>query len=181
MSEAVAETGVNWFDWLCAGVVGLALLGAAVHVWGGVQPDNPPPNEPPPVATRSGELVTRVENDQCAVSAWGSARAGTGGRFTVVLDSGNANSALLLTRADAETAGLDVGALRFTVPYRSVSGGGREARTSLHEFRVGGAVLRDVPAAVISESRGTNRSLVGLVLLKRLNFTVRRDACVLSW
>jgi clan AA aspartic protease (TIGR02281 family) len=150
------------------GLVGLAVNGWHFH------------DDAPPAASRSGELATPLDGDQCRVDVWASAVSGAGARFTAVLDSGS-GSALSLTRADAATAGVDVGSLWFIIPYHSVSGLGWQARTSLRQFRIGGAVLRDVPAYVISETGGMDVSLVGLPLLKLLNFSLRGDSCVVSW
>jgi clan AA aspartic protease (TIGR02281 family) len=126
------------------------------------------------------ELVTPLKGDQCRVDVWASAAFGAGGRFPALLDSGD-NDELSLTRADAARAGVDVGSLWFIFPYHSVSGMGFEAHTRLGQLQIGGAVLRDVSASVISETSGNGMSLVGLPLLKRLNFTLRGDSCVVSW
>jgi clan AA aspartic protease (TIGR02281 family) len=136
-------------------------------------------NDPRP-ATRVRELVTRLDGDRCIVTVWASAAFRAGGRFTALLDSGD-NDELSLTRADAATAGVDVGSLWFIFPYHSVSGRGFMAHTTLRQLQIGGAVLRDVRASVISETAGNGMSLVGLPLLKRLNFSVRGDSCVVSW
>jgi hypothetical protein len=128
----------------------------------------------------SGELATPLSGNRCLVDVWASAAAGAGGRFSALLDSGD-NDELSLTRADAATGGLDVGSLWFIWPYHSVSGTGFEAHTTLRRLHIGGAVLRDVPVSVISETGGNGTSLIGLPLLQRLNFRLRGDSCVVSW
>ena len=137
-------------------------------------------HRPPALPRGVGELVTRLSGDQCLVDVWASAASGAGGRFRALLDSGDSAS-LSLTKSDAATAGVDVGSLWFVIPYRSVSGMGLQARTTLRQLRIGGAVLRDLPAYVVSETDGMNTSLVGLPLLKQLNFSLRGDSCVVSW
>jgi len=167
-------------DFLCNAFAVVAWMLACI--WGGIEVDRWFfENNDPPAAMRSGELVARLENNQCVANVWASAGSGKGGHFDTVLDSGNSTGGVTLTRADAETAGLDVGSLWFVFPYRSVSGLGWEAHTSLRQVRIGGAVLRNVPVDVISETGGVNESLIGFALLKRLHFRMRGDSCVLSW
>src|ERR1700726_941292 len=80
-----------------------AMIGAAVNGWH--------VNHPVP-ATRSRELVAELDGNRCLMPVWASASSGLGGRFTTLLDSGD-NAELSLTRSDAATAGIDVGALWF--------------------------------------------------------------------
>ena len=171
------ENSANWQGPLGA----FASLGAIAAVWAmiGLAVNGWHLNNQPPPVTRSGELAAPLDGNRCLMPVWASAASGGGGRFTAQLDSGD-NDELSLTRADAATAGIDVGSLWFAFPYRSASGIGFEAHTSLREFRIGGAVLRGVSASVLSENR-SGVSLVGLPLLKRLNFSLRGDSCVVSW
>lgn len=148
------------------------MIGAGVNGWHW--------NNNAPAATRSGELVTPLDGNQCRMPVWVSAASGGGGHITVLLDSGD-NDELSLTRADAATAGIDVGSLWFIFPYHSSSGMGWMAHAKLRELRIGGAELRNVSASVISETTGNGVSLVGLPLLTRLNFSLRGDSCVVSW
>ncbi|HMD30216.1 MAG TPA: retroviral-like aspartic protease family protein [Steroidobacteraceae bacterium] len=172
------ENSANWQGPLGA----LASLGAIAAVWAmiGFGVNGWHWNNDPPAATPSGELARPLYGNQCLMPVWASSGPGLGGRFTAQLDSGD-NDQLSLTRADAARAGLDVGALWFVFPYQSVSGTGWMAHATLRELRIGGAVLRNVSASVISETTGNGMSLVGLPLLKQLNFAVRGDSCVVSW
>jgi hypothetical protein len=172
------ENSANWQGPLGA----LASLGAIAAVWamiGAAVNSGPVNHRVPTAATR--ELARPLDANRCLMPVWASAASGgPGGRFTALLDSGD-NEQLSLTRADAATAGIDVGALWFVFPYRSVSGAGWMAHTTLRELRIGGAVLRNLSASVIAETTGNGTSLVGLPLLGQLNFAVRGNACVVSW
>jgi clan AA aspartic protease (TIGR02281 family) len=171
------ENSANWQGPLGA----FACLGAIACIWSviGFGVTGWHWNNDPPAQSRSGELATPLSGNRCLVDVWGSASSGQGGRFTALFDSG-ATYDLWLTRSDAATVGLDVGSLWFVFPYRSLSGMGWVARTSIAQLRIGGAVLRDVPVSVIYEN-SSGVSLVGLPILSRLSFTLRGGSCVVSW
>jgi clan AA aspartic protease (TIGR02281 family) len=170
---------------------GLAVV-ALVRVadWGmsGAPPDPPrdvarsrPAPDPPSDAARyHGQQTADIDGGgHCSATAW-AATAGGDGSFRVELDSG-AGAALWLTREDAARIGIDVGSLNFEEGYRGISGPGHGALVTLAQFRLGGVTLTDVRGIVISETGGTDRSLVGLPILRHLNFHVVDNSCVLSW
>jgi clan AA aspartic protease (TIGR02281 family) len=127
-----------------------------------------------------GQQTAEIDDSgHCSATAWAAA-AGSGGEFSVELDSG-AGAGLWLTRDDAARIGIDVGSLNFNQGYRGISGPGLAAEVAVAQFRLGGVTLSDVRAIVVSESGGTNTSLVGLPILQRLNFRVVGNSCVLSW
>jgi clan AA aspartic protease (TIGR02281 family) len=135
----------------------------------------------PPSLGDHGEIKATIDdNNHCVVTAFASARAGSGARITVILDSG-LGGALWLTRSDAQSIGVDVDSLDFNERYYSISGTGRSARATISRFRIGGVWLRNVPALVISEDGGMDVSLVGAPILKLLNFRIGGNACMLSW
>ena len=127
-----------------------------------------------------GEIKAEIDRGgHCRSRAW-AATAGGAGEFSAELDSG-AGAALWLTRNDAARIGIDSGSLHFDQRYRGVSGPGRAAYVVVKESRLGGLVLSDLPAYVVSETDGVGEALVGLPILQRLNYRVVDASCVLSW
>ena len=127
-----------------------------------------------------GEIKAEIDGyGHCWSRAWASAGSG-GSEFSVMLDSG-AGGALWLTRNDAARIGINVGSLYFNHGYRGMSGGGWAAYVRLAQFRLGGLVLSDLPAYVVSETDGVNTALVGLPILQQLSYRVVDGSCVLSW
>jgi clan AA aspartic protease (TIGR02281 family) len=178
---------------LIAGALGLVAL-VRVAEWGsGASSATPDPPQdvvqsrhapdPPPSDTMRyyhGQQTSEIDgDDHCSATAWAETSGGDGS-FRVELDSG-AGAALWLTRDDAARIGIDVGSLNFDEDYRGISGPGQGAVVTLAQFRLGGVTLHDVRAIVISETDGTDRSLVGLPILRHLNFHVVDNSCVLSW
>ena len=132
-----------------------------------------------PVNSGNQETAEIDDSGHCHVTAWG-AVSGRGGNFSAELDSG-AGASLWLTREDAARIGFKAASLHFNRSYRGVSGPGWSAYVEVPQLRLGGVTFSDVPAFVVSENDGTNTSLVGLPILKRLNYRVVGNACVLSW
>lgn len=86
-------------------------------------------------------------------------------------------SMVALSRADAERAGIDTAALRFTQPVQTASGRSSAAPVRLRSLRLGGLELRDVDAMVMIDG---SQSLLGMSALNRLSgVEIRGDELVL--
>lgn len=103
-------------------------------------------------------------------------RRGFGGHFEIaatvnghttpmIFDTGA--SAVVLTRADAQAAGIDLLALRYTIPVSTANGTGMAARARLKSIEVGGIVRRNIPAFV-AEDGALDTSLLGMTFLETL-------------
>ena len=79
-----------------------------------------------------------------------------------LLDTGATTVALSL--ADALAAGMNRNGLVFEAHAETANGIARAAPVRLHEIRLGGFVVRDLPAVVIE---GLDVSLLGMGLLRR--------------
>ena len=116
-------------------------------------------------------------------------RRGLGGHFEVVtvvnghrtpmiFDTGA--SAVVLTEADAQSAGIDIGTLRYNIPVTTANGTGMAARIRIDELDVGGIVRRGV-SAFVTDANALDRSLLGMTFLETLSqYTVSRNALVLT-
>lgn len=104
-------------------------------------------------------------------------RRGMGGHFEVnatlnghttpmVFDTGA--SAVVLTVADAEEAGIDTSALRYTVPVSTANGRGMAARVRIDSMEVGGIERRNI-IAFVSEAGALETSLLGMTFLETLS------------
>lgn len=103
-------------------------------------------------------------------------RRGLGGHFEInatinghetpmIFDTGA--SAVVLTQADAQAAGIDLDGLRFTVPVSTANGTGMAARTQLATIEVGGIVRQNV-TAFVTEQGALETSLLGMTFLETL-------------
>jgi aspartyl protease family protein len=103
-------------------------------------------------------------------------RAGRDGHFLVnteingaavptIFDTGA--SAVVLTLADAEKAGIDVASLKFTVPVQTANGTGRAAVVRLGRLDVGGIERRGI-RAFVAERGALDTSLLGMSFLETL-------------
>lgn len=103
-------------------------------------------------------------------------RRGMGGHFEInttvnghttpmIFDTGA--SAVVLTIADAEAAGIDTDGLRFTIPVSTANGTGRAARVRLERIEVGG-IARAGVAAFVTEQDALDMSLLGMTFLETL-------------
>jgi aspartyl protease family protein len=103
-------------------------------------------------------------------------RAGRDGHFQLnaevngtevrtIFDTGA--SAVVLTAADAERAGIDVDALRFDVPVSTANGTGRAAVVRLDRIEVGGITRTDI-RAFVAERGALEASLLGMSFLETL-------------
>ncbi len=116
-------------------------------------------------------------------------RRGVGGHFEVIADvNGHRTpmifdtgaSAVVLTVDDAEAAGIDTGGLRYAIPVATANGTGRAARVRLDRMEVGGIVRENVPAFIV-EAGALDMSLLGMTFLETLSqYTVSRNALVLT-
>ena len=99
-----------------------------------------------------------------------------GTRLRFVLDTGA--SSIVLSPADAERVGFDLGLLEYTVPTMTANGMGRAAPVELRSFVVGPIRLEDVRAMV--NEAPMDGSLLGMSFLTRLGgFSVEGDQLVL--
>ncbi len=104
-------------------------------------------------------------------------RRGMGGHFEVnatvnghttpmVFDTGA--SAVVLTVADARSAGIDTADLRYTVPVSTANGRGMAARVRLDMIEVGGIARRNI-TAFVTEAGSLETSLLGMTFLETLS------------
>lgn len=104
-------------------------------------------------------------------------RRGMGGHFEInatvnghttpmIFDTGA--SAVVLTIADAEAAGIDTDGLAFTIPVSTANGTGRAARVRLDRMEVGG-IVRERVVAFIAEQGALEMSLLGMTFLETLS------------
>ena len=103
-------------------------------------------------------------------------RAGRNGHFQLnakingadtrlIFDTGA--SAVVLTAADAERAGIDTASLRFEVPVSTANGTGRAALVRLDRIEVGGISRHNV-RAFVAEAHALETSLLGMSFLETL-------------
>jgi aspartyl protease family protein len=146
------------------GLFGLALVGyayrddlsgVAARVFGELLPGQA-------IIDRSGGTVTF--------------RAGRDGHFQINAEVNGADvrlifdtgaSAVVLTTADAERAGIDTAGLRFSVPVSTANGTGRAALVRLDRIEVGGIVRQNV-RAFVAEAHALDTSLLGMSFLETL-------------
>jgi len=104
-------------------------------------------------------------------------RRGMGGHFEInatvnghttpmIFDTGA--SAVVLTIADAEAAGIDTEQLNFTLPVATANGTGRAARVRLEQIEVGG-IRREGIVAFVTEQDALSQSLLGMSFLETLS------------
>jgi aspartyl protease family protein len=95
-----------------------------------------------------------------------------------VADSG-ATGYVTIGRNQAMRAGIDTWR-RFAGTYQSANGRGRYYEIRVRRVRIGGAVeLTDVPVVVTAADQA--QALIGIEILRELNFRVRAGGCELSW
>lgn len=104
-------------------------------------------------------------------------RRGMGGHFEIaatinghttpmIFDTGA--SAVVLTQADAEAAGIDTSKLRFSIPVSTANGTGQAARVRLDQIEVGG-IARQGVLAFVAEQNALETSLLGMTYLETLS------------
>ena len=116
-------------------------------------------------------------------------RRGMGGHFEIdatvnghttpmIFDTGA--SAVVLTIADAEAAGIDTENLRFSIAVSTANGTGRAARVSLDRIEVGGIVRQGI-VAFVAEAGALETSLLGMTFLETLGrYSVTQNALELE-
>ena len=116
-------------------------------------------------------------------------RRGLGGHFEInatvnghttpmIFDTGA--SAVVLTIADAEAAGIDTEGLAFTLPVATANGTGRAARVRLDRIVVGG-IVRERIVAFVTEGGALETSLLGMTFLETLSrYSVTQNSLELA-
>ena len=116
-------------------------------------------------------------------------RRGMGGHFEInatvnghttpmIFDTGA--SAVVLTIADAEAAGIDTSGLAFTLPVSTANGTGRAARVRLNRIVVGG-IVREGIVAFVTEEGALTTSLLGMTFLETLSrYSVTQNSLELA-
>ncbi len=89
-----------------------------------------------------------------------------GADMTMIFDTGA--SAVVLSHADAQRAGIDTGRLRFDIPVSTANGTGRAAAVTLDRVEVGGIARRRV-RAFVAEAHALDTSLLGMSFLETLS------------
>lgn len=115
------------------------------------------------VTTADGERAVRIRR-----SSRGPFVARTkvnGAEFTMLVDTGA--SSVVLKAADAERAGIDVRALKFTIAVDTANGLTFCAAVRLREIAVGDIIYQGVEA-LVAQPGDLKESLLGMSFLKRL-------------
>jgi clan AA aspartic protease (TIGR02281 family) len=101
--------------------------------------------------------------------------------FSLLVDSGA--SGLLFYRNHLPRLGVDPGTLHFNRTIATANGSGHAAGFVLHEVRLGGFVLHDVPALVgdANGKMGDDAPLLGMSVLKLMHLEIGGGACTLLW
>ena len=132
------------------------------------------------ITNMAGRVVGELQPGVAVVDAdTGSAvfRRGMGGHFEInatlnghttpmIFDTGA--SAVVLTIADAEAAGIDTAGLQFTIPVSTANGTGRAARVRIARMEVGG-IVREGIVAFVTEEMALQQSLLGMTFLETLS------------
>jgi clan AA aspartic protease (TIGR02281 family) len=133
-------------------------------------------NLPAPQITEAGNaLILPASQGWCSTDLW----IGDTRLRGAIADSG-ATGWITIGRNQARQAGIDVARLRFSGTYESANGRGHFAQTLVRWVRIGTAFqVIDVKVAVTDVDQ--TEALIGIELLRDLNFRVRADHCELSW
>jgi len=117
-------------------------------------------NPAKPVVRHANEVVLRRAND----GHFYADLKVNGSDMRMLADTGA--SVIALTVDDAESAGIDVDRLEFTLRISTANGVGEAARIELREVRVGSIIREDVTALV---ARGLPQSLLGMNFFNSLS------------
>jgi aspartyl protease family protein len=129
-------------------------------------------NPAAPVSRSAGEVVLR----RAADGHFYADMSINGTDMRLMADTGA--SVVALSVADAESAGIDVDQLDFTIRMSTANGTALAARVRLDEVRVGQIVRQDVTAIV---SRGLSQSLLGMNFFSSLSkFQIENDELLLK-
>lgn len=116
-------------------------------------------------------------------------RRGIGGHFEInatvnghttpmIFDTGA--SAVVLTRDDAEAAGISTKKLNYTIAVSTANGTGRAARVRLDRMEVGG-IVREGVVAFVAEEHALDQSLLGMTFLETLSrYSVTQNSLELA-
>lgn len=101
-----------------------------------------------------------------------------GATMPMLFDTGA--SAVVLSYADAQRAGIDVANLRFSTPVTTANGTGRAAIVTLDHMEIGG-IMRSRVQAFIADQGALNGSLLGMTFLETLSrYSVTGDRLELA-
>lgn len=101
-----------------------------------------------------------------------------GSKIRFLVDTGASD--VILSKADARTAGINLKAIDYSLRYRTANGEVEAAPVTLRDIRIGQLRVLDVDASVNSAPMGV--SLLGMSFLERLTgYSVRGDQLVLYW
>ena len=96
----------------------------------------------------------------------------------MIFDTGA--SAIVLTVADAEAAGISTKKLNYTIPVSTANGTGRAARVRLDRIEVGG-IVREGVVAFVTEENALDQSLLGMTFLETLSrYSVTQNSLELA-
>jgi aspartyl protease family protein len=99
-------------------------------------------------------------------------------RLTLLVDTGA--SFVTLTADDAARIGIDVGALRFTLPIQTANGTILTARVALERIGIGSIQRRNI-AALVAPPNSLDQSLLGMTFLNTLKgYAISGDKLVLT-
>jgi aspartyl protease family protein len=99
-------------------------------------------------------------------------------RLTLLVDTGA--SFVTLTADDATRVGIDVGALRFTLPIQTANGTILTARVTLEQLGIGSIQRHDI-AALVAPPNSLDQSLLGMTFLNTLKgYAISGDRLVLT-
>jgi clan AA aspartic protease (TIGR02281 family) len=119
-------------------------------------------------------VLPASEHGRCQTDLW---IGGT--RFRGAVADSGATGYLTIGRNQAIQAGIETGR-RFAWTYQSANGRGRYNEIRVRRVRIGDAVeLSDVPVDVTAADQA--QALIGIEILRELNFRVRAGGCELSW
>jgi aspartyl protease family protein len=94
-----------------------------------------------------------------------------------VIDTGSDD--VVLTRKDAQRAGIDISKLNFSEEFDAASGSGQEADTTAHTLAIGPLSVTDFPISVEADG---GASLLGMTFLHRMkSVEIRNGRLYLRW
>ncbi len=96
----------------------------------------------------------------------------------MIFDTGA--SAVVISFKDARAIGVNVDALRFTVPVKTANGTGKAAQIRLREVRIGGIIRQNI-RGFVAEDGALETSLLGMSFLETLSsYAVNKEALELT-
>ena len=162
------RSALLWIAFFLVLVAGYAYRGEIGSVWSRVAGEV---NPAMPVQRSSSEVVLRKASDGHFYAD--ADINGTG--FRMLVDTGA--TMVVLSEADAASAGIDTDQLAFTLPVSTANGQTIAAEVTLDEVRVGSIVRHDVRAAV---SKGLSGSLLGMSFFGTMHVSFDADELVLK-